>query len=104
MWEGLAEAERIARRVMQEPIEDGRARQLARELALLACSDWPFMVTRGNAADYAFERFDRHLAAVRELASAPGPAPDRLRVLEMLDPAPADPTPLVEALRRGSRP
>lgn len=101
MWEGLVEAERIARRAMQGPVEDDRARQLARELALLAGSDWPFMVTRGNAADYAVERFQGHLDAVRELASGADPAPDRLRDLELLDAAPADPTPLVDALRRG---
>ena len=101
MWRRLAEAERSARGALADLGDGRRARQLARELALLAASDWPFMVTRGNAPEYAFERFEGHLAAVRELAGDPGPDAARLEQLEALDPAPADPGPILDALRAG---
>jgi 1,4-alpha-glucan branching enzyme len=35
-------------------------RQAARELLLASSSDWPFLVTTGQAADYAVERFRSH--------------------------------------------
>ncbi len=35
-------------------------RQAARELLLASASDWPFLVTTGQAADYAVERFRSH--------------------------------------------
>lgn len=34
--------------------------QAARELLLLQSSDWPFLVTTGQAKDYAIERFNKH--------------------------------------------
>ena len=34
--------------------------QAARELLLLESSDWPFLVTTGQAKDYAIERFNAH--------------------------------------------
>lgn len=36
------------------------AKQLARELLLVASSDWPFLVTTGQAKDYAIDRFKEH--------------------------------------------
>jgi len=36
------------------------AKQLARELLLVASSDWPFLVTTGQAKDYATDRFKEH--------------------------------------------
>jgi 1,4-alpha-glucan branching enzyme len=36
-------------------------KQAARELLLLQSSDWPFLVTTGQAREYAVERFRRHL-------------------------------------------
>jgi 1,4-alpha-glucan branching enzyme len=35
-------------------------RQASRELLLLESSDWPFLVTTGQAKDYAVERFNEH--------------------------------------------
>ena len=47
--------------------------QALRELLLLQSSDWPFMVTREQAADYARERFASHLERFeRLLAMASG--------------------------------
>ena len=34
--------------------------QAARELLLLESSDWPFLVTTGQAKEYAIERFTDH--------------------------------------------
>ena len=52
--------------------------QAARELLLLQSSDWPFLVTTGQAAEYATLRFTEHLAKFNRLAylaelPAPGP-------------------------------
>jgi 1,4-alpha-glucan branching enzyme len=41
--------------------------QAARELLLLQSSDWPFLVTTGQAREYAVERFHRHLDSFGEL-------------------------------------
>jgi len=35
--------------------------QAARELLLLQSSDWPFLVTTGQAREYAIERFRGHV-------------------------------------------
>lgn len=43
--------------------------QLARELAQLQCSDWPFMLTRGNSPAYAHGRFDEHEGRVLALCT-----------------------------------
>lgn len=42
--------------------------QLARELLLLQSSDWPFLVTTGQARAYAEERFAQHAERFNELA------------------------------------
>jgi 1,4-alpha-glucan branching enzyme len=44
-------------------------RQAARELLLLESSDWPFLVTTGQAKDYATDRFNEHHDRFQELAS-----------------------------------
>jgi 1,4-alpha-glucan branching enzyme len=52
--------------------------QAARELLLLESSDWPFLVTTGQAKQYATERFNSHLARFAELAAlAEGGADER---------------------------
>ncbi len=45
-------------------------RQLARELLLLQSSDWQFLMTTGQAHDYAVERFRSHLDRFDRLAAA----------------------------------
>ena len=46
----------------------GRAmRQASRELLLLESSDWPFLITTGQAKDYAVERFKGHASRFKEL-------------------------------------
>jgi 1,4-alpha-glucan branching enzyme len=44
-------------------------RQLARELLLLESSDWPFLVTTGQAREYAELRFTQHVERFEQLAS-----------------------------------
>jgi 1,4-alpha-glucan branching enzyme len=43
--------------------------QAARELLLLQSSDWPFLVTTGQAKDYAIERFNNHCERFNVIAS-----------------------------------
>ena len=45
-------------------------RQLARELVLLQASDWQFLMTTGQAHDYAIERFNSHMERFDALAAA----------------------------------
>ena len=46
--------------------------QAARELLLLQSSDWPFLVTTGQAKDYAVERFQEHVDRFDQLALLAG--------------------------------
>ena len=46
------------------------ARQLARELLLLQASDWQFLMTTGQAHDYAVERFQSHAERFDRIADA----------------------------------
>lgn len=66
------------------------ARQAMRELLLAQSSDWPFLVTTGQAADYAVERFRSHAHRFRRavaLAHSGDPTEDEveLRSLEHAD-------------------
>ena len=68
IWRTLRAAQARAR----EALAGGRGssalrEQVARELALLSASDWPFMVTRGRTPGYALERVDGHAQRVHEL-------------------------------------
>jgi 1,4-alpha-glucan branching enzyme len=106
MWRALRDAEDLARATLADGRGSAAARrQVARELALLASSDWPFMVTRGNSAGYAEERVQAHARHVRELCDAIARDREqrsRLDALADLDDAPADPGPLVAALDPGA--
>lgn len=46
----------------------GALAQLARELLLLESSDWPFLVTTGQARQYAELRFNQHVERFHQLA------------------------------------
>ncbi len=48
----------------------GVLNQAARELLLAESSDWPFLVTTGQARDYAVQRFESHLERFNELADS----------------------------------
>ncbi len=56
--------------------------QAARELLLLESSDWPFLVTTGQAREYATNRFNDHVGRFNDLADAllaPTLAPEALQ-------------------------
>jgi 1,4-alpha-glucan branching enzyme len=67
--------------------------QLAREAFLAASSDWPFMVTKGSAAEYARARAAEHVARFHRLAD----------LLDRAAPAPAHPAAGNRATGNGSR-
>lgn len=66
--------------------------QAARELLLLQSSDWPFLVTTGQAKEYATKRFNEHVERFNEMAtiaedgdSIGHDALERLSLLEQQD-------------------
>jgi 1,4-alpha-glucan branching enzyme len=69
-----AAEERMEEVVARHPQADGdRAAllaQAARELLLLEASDWPFLVSTGQAGEYATGRFQQHLARFNRLTMA----------------------------------
>ncbi|WP_052666263.1 1,4-alpha-glucan branching protein domain-containing protein [Nitriliruptor alkaliphilus] len=102
MWQELRRAEDRARTALAGGAGADAARaQVARELALLASSDWPFMVTRGNSAGYAADRVADHAAQLHRLCDAieVGRVEERLVAeIAVRDDAPADVTHLLAAL------
>jgi len=74
MWPLIHDAElRMERLVTSHPDENGQMRavlnQAARELLLLESSDWPFLISTGQAKEYAGGRFQQHLARFQHLAA-----------------------------------
>jgi 1,4-alpha-glucan branching enzyme len=73
MWEPIREAEarmgRVASSKRQAASADEEAvlNQAARELLLLESSDWPFLVTTGQAREYAIQRFTSHVERFEKL-------------------------------------
>src|SRR5258708_12544974 len=74
MWGPIKESERHMERLVarfgQDPDENTRGvlNQTARELLLLESSDWPFLVTTGQAREYSIQRFTQHMERFTELA------------------------------------
>jgi 1,4-alpha-glucan branching enzyme len=74
VWVPIHEAEsRMERLVARYPCAEGALRDLlnqaARELLLLQASDWPFLVTTGQAKEYASQRFRTHVERFERLAA-----------------------------------
>jgi len=74
MWPPIAAAERrMEALVARYPDARGETRdalnQAARELLLLQSSDWPFLVTTGQAKEYASQRFTKHVERFERLAT-----------------------------------
>jgi 1,4-alpha-glucan branching enzyme len=93
MWDGIRIAAARLCAVADDPPRDAlrkrAADQALRELLLLESSDWPFLVTTGQAGDYATERFRSHAQRLQrslEIA-ARGTGDDQveLRSLEQVD-------------------
>jgi 1,4-alpha-glucan branching enzyme len=73
MWEPIHAAERrMESLVASHPDATGQQKallnQAARELLLLQSSDWPFLVTTGQAKEYASQRFSDHVERFNKLA------------------------------------
>lgn len=93
IWQELGRMERrfgeVRRAASGDAFRQRALRQAARELLLASASDWPFLVTTGQAADYAVERFRSHALRFHracELARRGTPDDDvELRSLEHAD-------------------
>lgn len=90
MWEPIHEAEarmeQIANSRLQiaDADEEAVLNQAARELLLLESSDWPFLVTTGQAREYAIQRFTSHVERFEKLvASVEAGEPDRALAEEL---------------------
>ena len=77
MWEPIHDAEQQMQRLANEyqtqyddDLIRGVLNQAARELLLLESSDWPFLVTTGQARQYAVQRFSQHLERFLTLATS----------------------------------
>ena len=73
MWQPIHAAERRMEALVQRfPAAEGdllaTLSQAARELLLLQSSDWPFLVTTGQAREYAIQRFSEHVERFERLA------------------------------------
>ncbi|HSK22678.1 MAG TPA: 1,4-alpha-glucan branching protein domain-containing protein [Egicoccus sp.] len=105
MWQTLADARRRARTTLTGGRGTPTVRgQIARELALLATSDWPYMAVRGNAAEYARQRVAAHAGAVTRLCDLVEAGRDddpAIARLVDLDRAPAEVDLLLAALDPG---
>ncbi len=73
MWPIIHAAERRMEALAAVDTNDAQRlaalNQAARELLLLQSSDWPFLVTTGQAREYAEGRFRSHVARFEELAA-----------------------------------
>jgi 1,4-alpha-glucan branching enzyme len=74
MWPVIHEAERTMEELVAAyPAAAGDdlrlLSQITRELLLLESSDWPFLVTTGQAKEYAIERFRDHVARFDQLVA-----------------------------------
>ncbi len=72
MWPIIHECEaRMLRAVENQrepsPLGTEILNQAARELLLLQASDWPFLVTTGQAREYAIDRFTQHVERFKRL-------------------------------------
>lgn len=73
MWGPIHECEGRMKKLANQyddPSEDERTvlSQAAREALLLQSSDWPFLVTTGQAREYAIQRFSEHVERFNRLA------------------------------------
>lgn len=77
IWEATNNARDELYRQLIEPGPPGAGReealkQAARELLLLQSSDWPYMVAKDRAAEYATQRFNAHMERFRFASGAAG--------------------------------
>lgn len=76
MWPIIHSSETVTKELIAKHYQGGNGdaltvralKQLARELFLLESSDWPFLVTTGQAKQYAIERFKEHQERFNKIA------------------------------------
>jgi 1,4-alpha-glucan branching enzyme len=73
MWPIIHDCEKQMEKIAQEnkssnPLAQRALAQVTRELVLLESSDWPFLVTTGQAKQYATDRFNEHVERFKKLA------------------------------------
>ena len=89
MWDGIRSAAPRVRVLADDPPRDAfrkrAADQALRELLLLESSDWPFLVTTGQAGDYAAERFRSHAQRLQRCLdlAARGTGNDQVELLSL---------------------
>jgi 1,4-alpha-glucan branching enzyme len=89
MWPVIHEAEEKMARAVREHAETNKdlefiLNQAARELLLIQSSDWPFLVTTGQAKDYAIQRFHQHVERFNSLLDLLyTKSPDKTLVMEI---------------------
>jgi 1,4-alpha-glucan branching enzyme len=103
IWRTLRDAAALARSALAGGRGSTAVRtQVARELALLSASDWPFMTTRGLTPGYAGQRVMLHAERLttlcRALTLGDAAADAALQALGRVDEVPSDPTPFLTAL------
>lgn len=67
-WPEIRSRQERAHRLLRDSTP--ATRQLAREMLLMQSSDWQFLMTTGQAHDYAVERFRSHMERFDRLAEA----------------------------------
>ena len=72
MWALIHHAERKMERLVERFTRGGNGmrallNQIGRELLLMQSSDWPFLITTGQATGYATNRFQEHVARFNHL-------------------------------------
>jgi 1,4-alpha-glucan branching enzyme len=75
MWEPIHECELTMQTLANQYTQPNDAelkvlKQAARELLLLQSSDWPFLVTTGQAREYAIQRFSQHVERFKRLSDS----------------------------------
>ncbi len=75
MWQRIHVAEAAMRDTARslpnaDPLAKLYLNQAARELLLLASSDWPFLITTGQAREYAVQRFNEHVDRFNDCIAA----------------------------------
>lgn len=75
MWEPIHQAEKRVAAFAKSypeatPEEAAVLNQVVRELMLMQSSDWPFLVTTGQAREYAIQRFNQHYERFSKLADS----------------------------------
>jgi 1,4-alpha-glucan branching enzyme len=71
IWPEIHAAEKAMRDAVRahpnaDPLMRQYLNQAGRELLLLASSDWPFLMTTGQAREYAITRFQEHVARFKD--------------------------------------